>query len=296
VLRRLLDLLAVLKARDRLRIFMHPQYLIAVRSGRDKIIHKKIVPCPPASGNDEDSWSPVLVVLPELLNEKDWRGAKPQLILSNHFVRYALIPWQGNLSSHDERQAFLRHNFQLAYGDAARDWDLRISDNGIHQAALASGVEQRLLMSLHSIFQNAGFETSQIYPHLMVAINKSLREITYDSYWFVMMEDDRLCAALIQKGHWRSVRSCACSADISWQISALIERESIICGIDTAGWPVVMYWPGHGGYQKIDVTGRVVKWIQESAAETTGLKTSDPTGQHYGTSHELSQYEPVLWA
>lgn len=257
---------------DRLRIFMHPHQLVLLRIKRGNaqhIISKQVVAChgEPEASKAEASWVPAASTLARVLRDKSWHGAKPQLVLSNHFVRYALIPWHDSLGNHAERQAYLRHSFQLAYGDSAKGWDLRMSDNGVQRAAVASGIEQGLLQHVQRAFEAAGLNMSEIYPHLMVAINQARQQTDHAAYWFALVESGRLCIALIQDGHWRSVKACAAAEDIADQIAALIERESVLCGINTTGWPLLMYWPGHAADSEMQISNhprlnRKVEWVR----------------------------------
>jgi len=49
------------------------------------------------------------------------------VILSNHFLRYALVPWRAELADAKEDLSFARHCFTKVYGKAAQQWKLRLS-------------------------------------------------------------------------------------------------------------------------------------------------------------------------
>jgi len=315
VLLRLPDLpLPGFPMQDRLRIFMHPHQLVLLRIKRGNaqhIISKQVVAChagEPGTSKAEASWMPAVSTLATVLRDKSWHGAKPQLVLANHFVRYALIPWHDSLGNHAERQAYLRHSFQLAYGDSAKGWDLRMSDNGVQRAAVASGIEQSLLQHVQQAFEAAGLSTSEIYPHLMVAINQVRQQTDHAAYWFALVESGRLCISLIQNGHWRSVKTCAAAEDIAGQIADLIERESVICGINTTGWPLLMYWPGHVAGSEMQISNRQlpnrpplnrqVEWIRplnlgRLEADVLSGDRLDAINQLAGASSSL---ELAMWA
>ncbi|MES2553603.1 MAG: hypothetical protein V4588_08030, partial [Pseudomonadota bacterium] len=93
---------------DQMRIFLHPQQVVVVRSKRNRarqVIDKTIVSCAgdAAAESGVASWSPAVAALAKTLRDGCWQGANPQLVLSNHFVRYALIPWNDGLANQSER-------------------------------------------------------------------------------------------------------------------------------------------------------------------------------------------------
>ena len=291
---------------DQMRIFLHPQQVVVVRSKRNsarQVIDKTIVSC--ASDASVESgvalWSPAVAALAKTLRDNCWQGADPQLVLSNHFVRYALIPWNDGLANQSERDAYLRHSFHLVYGDAARGWDLRLSHNGVNQAAVASGIEPALLQDINTAFGTAGFNVSAIYPHLMIGINHAQQQLSQTTYWFVLVEQGRVCIAMIRDGLWLSVKSFAVGRQPEAQIAAAIEREAIICGIDTADWPLAVYWPGRMDMPVLDDGGRSVVWVKpvDNASLTGSLPVN--YSKNYSASHAANQvhdedYDAAMWA
>jgi hypothetical protein len=184
------------------------------------------------------------------LQDKQWRDAIPTITLSNHFVRYLVIPWNSLLNNTAEKQAYLRHCFALAYGESAKSWDLRMSDAGLSMPALASGIDQGLLSAIRDVTAQANLDCQQIQPHLMIAINQFTKQdiisSIQNSAWFVLLETGRICISLINEGAFVSVKAYASEADMAQQISALIKRESVICGLDTADLPVFVSRGFHG--------------------------------------------------
>jgi len=293
-----------LLVKDKLRIFIHPQQIVLLRikrSNTQHILRKQIVPCVAANveanslaDNTELIWFRAVRTLASALQDECWQGAKPQIVLSNHFVRYALVPWHDGLVNKDERQAYLRHSFQLAYGDSAKGWDLRMSDNRVQRTALASGVEQGLLLHLQQTFEGLGLNVNGIHPHLMVAINQLRQQENYYAYWFVLVENGRLCIALIQDGNWLSVKTCNSEDDITTQIAALIERESVICGVNTSGWPVLVYWPGHAD-MTMQLANRKVVWIRPLHLQAS-VEMDNAAHQSAQASKQDNDLELVMWA
>jgi hypothetical protein len=229
---------------DNLRIFMHPQHLVLLRIRRGlkaQVVDKQLIALQTA--NQDEPWQPALLALKQALAKPGWQGLAPAVVLANHFVRYTVIPWNADLAGAAEQQAYLRHCFQLAYGDTSKQWDLRMSPAGVGQSTLASAIPQALLAGLHTELELAGMKARAIHPHLMIAANQAASQVRERSLCLVAIEGGRVCIALIENGAWRAVRNVTMEQTMLQQIPALIRRESIIQGLDTASWPVFYHWP-----------------------------------------------------
>ena len=280
--------------RDELRISVEPRRLVMLRVKRgsgNAVIDRQVIEFEPAvlpasaealnpvaaRAAFQDSWRPSVAALRTALRDPRGQDASPRVVLSSHFVRYAIIPWNAELANAAERDAYLRHCFVLAYGEVARQWDLRLSPAGFGQAALASGISTALLEAIRIEFEQAGMKAGNVHPHLMPALNETWKYLgkaqTGKSFWFVSIEPGRLCLGLMENGQWRLFRSHATEADISGQLQALIQRESIMTGIDTSHWPVIVHWSETESPGQIHLPGHTVSIVPGPAAPalSTGI-------------------------
>lgn len=138
------------------------------------------------------------------------------VVLSNHFVRYALVPWSDSLAGPAEEEAYVRHHFARIYGERAKGWAVRASpDRG---ARLCSAVDASLLESVKSAFRGKKAKVVSIQPALMAGFNRVRKSIPRGGAWLVAAEPGRACVALYAGG-WRSVQN----ARGAWQ--DILERE-----------------------------------------------------------------------
>jgi hypothetical protein len=135
------------------------------------------------------------------------------VVLSNHFVRYAIVPWTAGLDTAAEEEAYVRHHFAKVYGERAKTWALRWSDNG--GTRLASAIDQALLEALKQALPRL----ASVQPYLMAAINRCRASIPRSGAWLALVEADRACIALHAGGRWQSVQN----AKGAWL--DLLERE-----------------------------------------------------------------------
>jgi len=263
--------------RDELRILIQPQRLVMLRLkhrfGNESIIDRHdLALTPTEEGPDtglkpmfQDLWRPAVSALRSALSDSRWQQVIPTIVLSSHFVRYAVIPWNAELANAAERDAYLRHCFMLAYGETARHWDLRLSPAGFGQPALASGIGAPLLEAIRIELEQAGLAAHNIHPNLVLAANETLAYLGKKnagmSLCFVSLEPGRLCLGLVENGQWRSLKSLAAEADVSAQLQALIQRESIMAGLDTSHWPVIIHCSGFEDTEQIFLRGRMVKVV-----------------------------------
>jgi len=259
--------------KDELRVFIQPSRIELLRLKRSlksglkqQLVHQQVIDVAKntdAAAAQAEQWSGLIAALKNALKSENWRGARPEVVLSNHFVRYAVIPWNTGLSGSSERQAYLTHCFYLIFGDAMKNRDLRMADSGFGKSTIASAVSNDLVRALHDAFQQANMRLAAIYPHLPLAMNQSLklhkkRSLSQlNSFWFVVVQNDRLCLALIENRSWRVVKNVLVGNDVSRQITALIQREMINCNLSIKP-PVLLYWPEYNHNHQLELEEHTV--------------------------------------
>jgi hypothetical protein len=167
--------------------------------------------CDPAFG--AEPWQGALAALRGLGFD---RPSRVTVVLSDHFVRYAVFPWSDALATEAEEEAYVRHQFARVHGERARTWALRWCDG------LAAAVDRRLLEELAACFPPRGkARLISVQPGLMAAFNRARGSISKAGAWLVLAEADRACVALHANGRWHSVQN----ARGPWQ--PLLERERL---------------------------------------------------------------------
>lgn len=259
--------------KDELWVFIYPQCLVLLRITRplskglkQQVLHKHVIELPQNiadKSNESADWRLLTQHLQQALTDTKWQGAIPVVIVSNQFARYAVIPWNAELAVEAERKAYMQHCFNLVYGEAAKTWDLRMSEPSFGHSAIASGVNQGLLQALHDVFNAADMTLSAVYPQLMLAINQTVDEVKKQkkplSFWLVAIQSERICLTLLIDGGWRLVKNVAIEADVSAQVSALIQREMVNCNVQDE-LPVLVYWPEYQRNQLVSlVNSKAIK-------------------------------------
>lgn len=199
---------------------------LGLRGLRRMVDEPHIVPCSSASG--ATPWRAALQALETALPGFADGKTAATVILSNHFLRYALVPWRAGLTDAEEDLSFARHCFAKVYGKAAQQWELRLSQEAPEMPRLASAVDPELLGGLRGVFDGAGIPLRSIQPHLMAAFNGSRGRLQQHSAWFALPEPGNLCLALLQHGRWSRVRNLR--VDRTWReaLPPILEREAYL--------------------------------------------------------------------
>ncbi|HEY0666470.1 MAG TPA: hypothetical protein VGD24_10420 [Gallionella sp.] len=237
-----------LSLRDELRVVLAPDRVSLVRIGRGftrrgltrRVLQKKVIACADAP-DGTDSWGIAVNALAAELPALDEDTAFATVILSNHFVQYAIVPWSGALRDEAEEAAYARHFFSQLYGSAAGSWELRLSMDRAGVPQLASAVDLGLTGALRGLFDGAGMKLRSIQPGLMAAFNSCRGSLQRRSAWFVLFEAGNLCLCLLQQGRLASVRTLRPGADWCETLPHLLEREQYLID-EVAHTDEVLVW------------------------------------------------------
>lgn len=246
--------------RDQLRIGLGSKWLALAGYGRGlrpALTRKEVIAV--ESTEDSASWQAAVDALPAALAPAGRRRTDVTVILSNHFVRYALLPWNTALKTQSEWLALARHRFSSVHGPMAEDWVIRIAETGREAPRIASAIDRTLLAALE---QNVCGPASlvSVQPYLMAAFNRLRSMIDQASCWLVVEEPGRLTLALIENGVWRAIRGRR--KDEFWRmtLSEILERESALLALEEPCTKVVVctHIPFdthiHGAYELRDLT------------------------------------------
>lgn len=178
-------------------------------------------------------WRPALVALETSLPQAAKGGAKATVVLSNEFLRFALVPWQPGLAGAEEELSYARHCFARVYGKAALQWEIRLGDQPGQGPRLAAAVDGELLEELRRTFTAAGITLESIQPHLMAAFNGARPRLHLRSAWLALLEPGHVCLALLSEGRWSRLRSQRIDGPWPDEIRGILEREALLAEQET---------------------------------------------------------------
>jgi hypothetical protein len=237
-----------LSLRDELRVVIYRDQIQIVRIGRQltlrgiqsRILEKKSFPISIADGTNPDA---AIQALESALSGLEKKPAFASVILSNHFMNYAMVELNQSLNGEDEEQAYAKHCFVQLYGAGAESWEIRLNrdDSGTRQ--LASALDAAFLQNLRAAFARAGIKLKSVQPCLMAAFNNSLSELQNQNAWFVLFENESLCVGLVKQGSLNSVRTL--NVDHNWleKLTEILDRESYLSDCDIVSDKIFLWAP-----------------------------------------------------
>lgn len=241
--------------RDRVRIRLSPQEAALWRHprGAKAAGDRKSIACVPPPGGP--SWQGALEGLRELLAHPNTRAGDADVVLSNHFVRYLLLPWNAGLAGEREELAYALARFQQTYGGVARTWSVRLSPGKPGTSLLAAAVEQALVDAIRSLLQGSPLRLRALQPALMSACNAQSRTVAPNA-WIALAEPGRLLLGLQRDGHWRSLRTRPLNGE-SVSLAELIDQEHLLLGVEPAGERIYVH---RSGAPPVDLSGLEVEY------------------------------------
>ena len=174
-------------------------------------------------------WTGALAELEKLLAQSG-AGLPISLVLSNHLVRYKIIPALPAFSSTEKVMAVATHCFRESYGDSVDGWSVRVNPLPHGDTLLVSAVDTELVSGIQMLCKQYGCKLSSIQPYLMTGFNSIRRQLDPSASCVVQVEAGRLNIALIRDGSWQSIAACTINEDWSKDLAALITREMLLAG------------------------------------------------------------------
>jgi len=230
--------------RDRMGIALYPDRLVITRTGnglRRRVKHKEMPGFAPAA-QGVAIWQPAVDAL-AALPAGTLEDTEVTLVLSNHFVRYVLVPASDALGGKDEAAAFARHCFERVYGSDSKGWTLKSSLADPKQARLACAVEQPLIDALENRLAALKVRYRSLQPHLMVGFNRVRSRLGTLPAWLAVVEPGLVCLGLLQGGQWQSISAFKVGTNWQEELSALIAREECMVDCDSACERVLVLAP-----------------------------------------------------
>ena len=124
------------------------------------------------------------------------------VVLSSHFVRYAVLPGHDGATTPEEELALARFHFTKIHGDRVKGWEVRAFDG------LACAIDAALLEGIKNAFPSRGkSKLISVQPRLMAAYNAARRRIPREGAWLLLSEPGRICLARVVAKGWASVHN-----------------------------------------------------------------------------------------
>lgn len=177
-------------------------------------------------------WRGALAALEALLAERPERRLR--LVLSNHFVRYLLVPEDAAVTSPAEHRAYLMHHFTAVYGERAASWALAAQPAA--GGGLAAAVDAELPQEARALAARRGASLAGVEPLAAAAWNRERRRLGGGARFFAVLEPGRACVLLVGGERVERVVNRRCG-DPRAELEPLVALEALDAGYDAAARP-----------------------------------------------------------
>ncbi|WP_154668062.1 hypothetical protein [Pseudoduganella violaceinigra] len=146
---------------------------------------------------------------PDFSEVGDWlgkSGGRLEVVLSNTWVRYVIVPWQDALGNEALAMDFARALFQQQYGDASNGWRVTLSAFYPRRPRVAVAVDERWFAALEGLAARSGMKLAAVRPALAAVLNRVGRELPPNAL-LAMVEPRRLALLQLAQGQWHSVHN-----------------------------------------------------------------------------------------
>ncbi len=198
----------------------------------------------PVSSSEANHWEPALDALDSRLDETVWHGAVARLIVADHWVHYAIVPWSEALTDHDERIQHACHCLTKIYGAVVSQWTVTMNDAPPGALQVACAIPTVLLNRIQEMTEARGLRLKSVQPQLIAAFNGWRGRLPKAGGWFVTLEEGSLAAAHFNANGWDRVHSVRIGNDWEIELRRLqtfgrLARTSMVDGpvyVDAPDW------------------------------------------------------------
>ena len=227
---------------------------------------------PAARGGADDLWRSSVQRLAEALAETGARAGSMRVVLSDHFVRYALIPWSADLVTDAEREALARVTFGEVFGPMADTWSIILDEQPAGCPSFGCAVDRGLLQMLQDLGKALRLRLASVAPALADRVNRHRRALRDATFCVASVEPGRLTLAFRHAGAWSAVRSRRVDGAPTDGLAGALMQEAAAGGVPGGG---TLYLIGEdlGALPAFTIPGwRVVRLSDGSSAAQSAAK------------------------
>lgn len=213
--------------RDQMQVFFAPGRVELVRSFRGikpKQATKLAAAC--ELNPDLPAWEQPLRQLDQMIT--DAAGMDITIMISNDFVRYAVVSPQTQIASPAELYAYAAFHMREVYGERVAGWTLSMSAWDPCGGGVCAAIESTMLQQLTELAARRDMRLKSIVPYLSGAFDQWRKRFDRERIWFALVETGRLCLASLSSGAWQGIRSQRMLHNVEDELLAALDQEAIL--------------------------------------------------------------------
>lgn len=241
--------------RDRIDVFLAPGRIDLARSSRgfkpvkQSAVHPAVTVqiAPPESGHV--AWEKPLQQLDEMLPES--AGAGMTMTLSNHFVRYAALTPQVEITSPEEVMAYADFRMREIYGTRVDHWVISINSWDPVYGAISAAIPQELMAKIAEISERHAIRLNGIEPYFTAVLDRWGKQLDRRKSYVAVIETGRLCIGVLENNIWRNIRnqrlqhSQRNQHSVAEALWVALDQEAVLSGHKDSIEQVFLFAPEH---------------------------------------------------
>jgi hypothetical protein len=174
-------------------------------------------------------WTAGLDAIKRWISEVAPRGARSEIVVSDEYVRYLVLPWSSDLTDEAEWLALAKARIDLIWGSGVAS-DIRMERLRFNTSRLVCAMDQGLTVQLLALQASHGHTVTSIRPHFTVAFNALAGDIPPERTMIIISERQCLTIGAVEGGAWKHVRTIPISTDAG-SVEPLVNRERLLLGL-----------------------------------------------------------------
>jgi hypothetical protein len=206
-----------------------------------------------AVAGPDGGWERPLAALGDWVKAHIGNGGKAEVIVSDRWARFAVMPWSAVVMNAAEETALARACIESTTG-ALDGWHVALGPAHYGRGRAVCALESALVERLSGIFAPVGVRCVGIHPYFSLAAERGQAVQSGDGGIFAVAESDCVVLASAQNGDWNSIRAVKGSMGAEG-LAQVVEREWLLQGFG-ARPTIVLASPGltHDEVMKSDGT------------------------------------------
>lgn len=276
-----MDVTALL--RGRLRVVLAPEAVELVRFSaglRPGIAHAVRHPVEPVrAASDGSPWRAAVDVLAAALAEPRWQNVPAEVLVSEHWVRWQIVPFVDSLVRESEREGYARMEFEAVHGERARGWQVSVAAPRAGQSVPACAVDAALPEAVRAACEAAGGKLASFSSLFSRAWDRHRHRLGSGAGALAFVEPGRCTLGVFEGGAWRAIASPRLNGDAAAVLAG--ELSAALAGgvVSAPGTLHVAFAAGRRA-MPADLAGWRVSVLEEpavpfAATGATGMTAAD---------------------
>jgi hypothetical protein len=195
------------------------------------------------------AWEKSLQQLDEMLPKT--AGAGMTVTLSNHFVRYATLTPQVEITSPQEVMAYADFRMREVYGARVDHWVISISNWDPVYGAVSAAISQELMAKIEETAERHAIRLNGIELYFTAVLDWWGKQLDRKKSYVAVIETGRLCIGVLENNSWRNIRNQRIphnqhsAEEALW---AALDQEAVLSGHKDNIEQVFLFAPEHPSF------------------------------------------------